>query len=666
MMISSKSTVGFLALWHLLALVALALLLPQLKFHVPIWNLTQAEFQPLVILLAGYFVSALLPAIARLSGRTLRPVGLIIAIVAGFGLIFLYFLIARVDSTRIIMMQVLAAAVVLVPLGPKLGRFRVAGLVLLAGVCVAGIAVNSATAHRQSQAVHPHVVSAVRHTAFYNVQAVSYQDYFPAPAVRGGGISVLGDRYLLATGDGFLYLIDWTKGQDAMHVKPLPYRVPLNGDEFARDTTGGPWKKPAEGDALSVVGEDAGTTVIAWWFRTTGILVQDLGERVRIFASHHFWKHADSCWVERVAVLEGSKADFLAGSKSLGWRNIFETTPCLPIKGEGRRNGTPFAGHFGGGRMIMRDTDTLLLTVGDFGFNGVSSKRMLSQDMSASYGKTILIHLKDDSSEIYTSGNRNPQGLYMDPQGNIWETEHGPRGGDELNLIKQGANYGWPIVTYGVDYGTFAWPLNPKQGEHEGFEAPVYAWLPSVGISNLRGVEKDLFPVWKGDLLVTSLAGQSIFRVRIRDGRAVYAEPILLDKRIRDIAEGSDGRIVLWADDDNAVVSLRPVFGNTGEVAFATYCSGCHKVGDGTSHRIGPDLWGVVGRKLASADGYADYSAALRARGGAWNKATLDEFIKSPQAAVPGTAMEFEGVAQAEARANIIEYLKNAKKVVSK
>jgi cytochrome c2 len=506
---------------------------------------------------------------------------------------------------------------------------------------------------------------AVIRTAFYNVRTVSYRDYIPTPAVRGGGLANLDDQYLLMTGDGYLYLIGWQQ-DDRLNVRSLPYRIPVNGDEFAKDTTGGTWRTPKKGDALSGLGEDAGSTVIAWWFRAVDVLTQERGANLRVFATHYFWKRDARCWVERVSMMEADKQSFLQGVATAQWRTVFESTPCLPIEGEGRRNGTPFAGHFGGGRMVLRDPDSLLLTVGDFGFNGLSSKQMFSQDRAASYGKIILLHLQSGTSEIYTSGNRNPQGLYMEPAGRIWDTEHGPQGGDELNLIKQNANYGWPIVTYGVDYGTFKWPLNPKQGDHEGFEAPYYAWLPSIGVSSLIGVERDLFPIWKGDLLVTSLVGKTIYRTRIRNDRVVYTEPIVIDKRIRDIAEGVDGQIVLWEDDDNSIVSMRPSFGSSGETAFATYCSGCHKIGDGTSHRIGPDLWGVVGRKLASADGYADYSAALRAAGGMWSEERLKKFIANPQAAVPGTAMEFDGVADEDSRTKIVQYLKGAQKVASR
>ena len=652
-----------LLLWHLLALATLGLWLPELKFHVPLWKLRHSELSAFEILLAGYAACALLSVSVGWIGRQMRIGSIAGSIGTLFAFIFLYFLIAKVGATRVLMAQVFVTAMVLVPLALYAGRWRWFGVAALAIAVVGGAAFTIAKGRGGAETVRPRTESTVLRTAFYNVKAVSFVNFAPQPAVRGGGISRLGDQFVLATGDGLLYVFGWPKDPDSLSIRPLRYRVPVNGDEFAMDTTGGPWRTPREGDARGTAGEDAGGTVIAWWFRTAGLLVQERGDQVRLFASHYFWKRAEACWVERVSLLEGARSALLGGDASLQWRTVFETTPCLPIKGEGRRRGTPFAGHFGGGRMVMYDPETLLLTVGDFGFNGVSSKWMAGQDMSASYGKTILVHLHDGRSEVFTAGHRNPQGLYRDPTGRIWETEHGPEGGDELNLIKRGLNYGWPIVTYGVDYGSFGWPLNPKQGEQEGFEAPYFAWLPDVGISDLVGVEKDLFPVWKGDLLVSTLAGKKVFRVRLRNDRVVYEEPLEINRRIRDITEGSDGRIVLWCDDDNAIVSLRPVLGSSSEVAFATACSGCHKVGDGTVHRIGPDLWGVIGRKVAAADGYSDYSAALRGFGGRWTEGRLDSFIKSPAATVPGTAMDIAGVNDAQVRAQIIDYLRNAEKV---
>jgi len=649
-----------LLLWHAAAIVCLALLVPQFKFHIPLWALKPAELRGMEIVLVGYGFCALISVGYVLLGLEIGAGRLIAGILGFFSLVFLYLLVVHSDATRFSIIAVFFAALTLIPIASRLGRLLLPALVVLIAVAAGAAMWSMKKTDGGTGRVDPQIRTSLIHTAFYNLKTDFYGHYVPEPAVRGGGLSRIDDQYLLATGDGFMYVINWDPS-DALHVQTLPFRVPVNGDEFARDTTGGPWRKPNDNDALSLAGEDAGTQVIAWWFRVAGLHVQQMGEQVRIFTSHYYWRHDQRCWVERVSMLQGSKANFLAGDRSLQWETLFETQPCLPIEGEGRRSGTPFTGHFGGGRMAMRDSDTLVLGVGDFGFNGLASPHMISQDMSASYGKSILIHIKDRRSEIFTSGNRNPQGMYIDPQGNIWETEHGPQGGDELNLLKQGLNYGWPIVTYGTDYGTFAWPLNPQQGDHLGFEAPFFAWVPSIAVSNLIGVEKDLFPVWKGDLLVSSLNFRRIFRVRVRNDRVAYEEPIEIGMRIRDITEGSDGRIVLWADDDDAIISIRPLTGSGGQISFATSCSGCHKVENGTSHRIGPDLWGIVGRKPGSAPGFADYSGAMRAQGGVWTETKLDQFIKNPQSAVPGTAMEFAGVADAATRAQIIDYLKHSK-----
>ena len=657
---SGAAPAVFLFLWHAAAIGCMALLLPELKFHVPLWVLKPSELGGMEIVLGAYGVCAL-ASVGCVLLRFEISVGRLIAGILGFfSLVFLYLLWVRSDATRFSIIAVFLAALILIPLASRLGRLLLPALIVLVVVAAGAAAWSAKKSGKLAGTVAPQSRTSIIHTAFYNLKTEFYGRYIPEPAVRGGGLARIDDQFLLATGDGFLYTFNWDPG-DTLHVRTLPFRIPLNGDEFAKDTTGGPWQKPNDNDALSLAGEDAGTQVIAWWFRVAGLYVQQLDDQIRIFTSHYYWKHDQGCWVERVSLLQGAKARFLAGDRSLQWETLFETQPCLPIKGPGRRNGTPFTGHFGGGRMAMRDADTLVLGVGDFGFNGVASPRMVSQDMTASYGKSILIHIKDRRSEIFTSGVRNPQGMYIDPKGNIWETEHGPQGGDELNLLKEGLNYGWPIVTYGTDYGTFAWPLNPKQGDHLGFEAPFFSWVPSIGISNLIGVERDLFPVWQGDLLVSSLNYQRIFRLRIRNDRVVYEEPIEIGMRIRDITEGSDGRVVLWADDDDAIISMRPLTGNGGEASFATSCSGCHKIENGTSHRIGPDLWGVLGRKPGSAPGFVDYSGAMRAQGGVWTEEKLDKLIKDPQAAVPGTAMEFAGVADAATRAKIIDYLKHSK-----
>lgn len=158
---------------------------------------------------------------------------------------------------------------------------------------------------------------------------------------------------------------------------------------------------------------------------------------------------------------------------------------------------------------------------------------------------------------IWSYGNRNPQGLVMDyATGNLWETEHGPRGGDELNLIEKGKNYGWPVVTYGINYsGT---PITDHT-EQEGMEPPVIHWTPSIAASGLVFYNGDKFPNWRGNLFAGALAHQKIVRLTLDNGKVTDQE-ILLEKtgRIRDVRAFDDGFLTIVYDDPGKVVRLVP------------------------------------------------------------------------------------------------------------
>lgn len=650
-----RSSVGFLVLWHLCAL-ALLVLLPAMKSHVPFWSpdfWTPDNPERGALLLAGAYLAGvgILTALYAL-GVTVHYLRAASAVFAAFCLAFLYFLLVRPAPvvSRSIMLVVFGASLVLGSLGFGLRRGRMAALALLATAVVlaAGLEVH--------RALRPPPIAMERDatniaTAFYTLRSVTYRNAVPPTAVRGGGISPIGDQYLLATGDGRLYVFQWGKNE-AFAIKALPYHVPLNIQQFSDDANphGYPGR-PNDEAADSLQG------VQTWQFRVADVRVQEHGDQVRVFVSHHFWKHAEQCFVVRVSSMSGSRAAFLSGDPTLKWQTVFESTPCVTLRGENSvHENNPFAGMEVGGRLGFLDDQQLMLTLGDHDFTGIESKQMFAQDPHVSYGKTILIHLQDGSSEIYSMGHRNPQGLYITPEGAIWSTEHGPQGGDELNLIVRGANYGWPLVTYGTEYGSAAWPLSHDQGRHDGYQQPVYAWVPSIGVSNLVRIERDRFPVWKGNLLVASLHAHSLFRIQLVDQRVVLAEPIVIGERVRDIVEGHDGRLILWTD-DSSIISLTPAEGTDGAVLFATTCGGCHKAVDGLTHSYGPDLAGVVGRRVASATGFQGYSPAMTALGGKWTSDRLESFLASPQTVVPGTSMTFRGVPDASRRAAIINYL---------
>jgi cytochrome c2 len=156
--------------------------------------------------------------------------------------------------------------------------------------------------------------------------------------------------------------------------------------------------------------------------------------------------------------------------------------------------------------------------------------------------------------------------------------------------------------------------------------------------------------------MVGSLHAHTLFRIRLLDHRVVFAEPIEIGERIRDLLEGHDGRLVLWTD-TSSIVSLTPAEGTDGAVLFATTCGACHKAIDGATHSYGPDLAGIVGRPIASVPGFQGYSPALKALHGTWTKEKLDAWLASPQSVAPGTTMTFRGLSDPAQRAAIIKYL---------
>lgn len=171
---------------------------------------------------------------------------------------------------------------------------------------------------------------------------------------------------------------------------------------------------------------------------------------------------------------------------------------------------------------------------------------------------------------IWSYGHRNPQGLVLDLNGNLWDTEHGPRGGDELNLIAKGRNYGWPKVSYGINYNGAAlgvpWPeLAGKEVEDLNINMPKLVWLPSVGVCGLDvarpGPAGEVFPKWNGDLFAGGLSGQSVDRLRVTaDGAVTEREEIVHGLgRVRDVATAPDGSIYIVLNDPDNVVRLAPV-----------------------------------------------------------------------------------------------------------
>jgi cytochrome c2 len=457
------------------------------------------------------------------------------------------------------------------------------------------------------------------------------------PTTQQGGISRFESGYVLVTGDGDIHLFARPEDGRRLELQQLPIKAPLNVADF----------KAAM----------AGIPVAIEWFRVADVQAHSIPGGTRLFVSHHYWKSDDECFVKRVSVIEGSLAEFSAGS--LQWRTLFETEPCLAVVQEGM---APFFMRVeNGGRLSLFDDETLLLTVGDHAIDGRESGPAMAQLPDSSYGKIIQIDINDGSSRVLSRGHRNPQGLTVAPGGAIWATEHGPQGGDELNLIEDGNNYGWPYATHGVAYGTRVWPLTSSAGSHDGadYVQPFYSWIPSVAPSNLLFVESPKFEHWRGDLVIGTLKDRSLLRMRIRDERVVAIERIPVGDRIRDVVAGHQGELVLWTDMES-ILFIEPAPPSSAAAIRQIYhaCAACHVPQAGAATAIGPDLKGVVGRRVGAMEGFA-YSAAMRAHGGVWTRERLDAFLENPMLVVPGTTMTYTGIKEPGTRQQLIEYLTN-------
>lgn len=478
-----------------------------------------------------------------------------------------------------------------------------------------------------------------------------YQDRFGDVGAHGGALAAFDDRVLVATANGKLHLLDFDHDEHRLEVTEVAVSVPINRDAFARAAAEAPFAPETR------------------WFRVADILVQALGSSFRLFAAHHYWNSNEQCAVLRVSVLEGQFDAFESIPANAEWKTLFETTPCVPFRtpDPSNPNDHAFPGHFAGGVLALPDEGHLLLALGDHGLDGVYDARIISQDPDASWGKTRLIDLASGTDSTFTTGHRNPLGLYITPEGEIWMTENGPSGGDELNLLEAGSNYGWPLTTLGTDYEKETWPLSPEVGRHRGFREPVYAWVPSIGVSGLIRVEGDLFPSWKGDFLVGSMKDGAMWRTRVEGGRVLFVERIGFGRRIRDLLEAPDGTLIVLQEQEiedelrATITTIRApseaqVEVSRGEILFAT-CLGCHRPQETEEMGIAPPLEGVFGRRIASVTGFT-YSSALRSRSGRWAEPSLDRFLEDPQAFAPGTSMSYGGLTDPNDRAALIQHLR--------
>jgi aldose sugar dehydrogenase len=234
---------------------------------------------------------------------------------------------------------------------------------------------------------------------------------------------------------------------------------------------------------------------------------------------------------------------------------IFETAP---------EHYSTSGAHFGT-RIVFDGNGHLFFSIGDRG------PMQHAQSLSRPNGK--MYRLKDDGTvpvdnpfvgredaiaAIWSYGHRNPQGIVFGEDGGLWITEHAPRGGDELNLVRKGANYGWPSVSFGINYNNTPF-RTPWPASGQDFVQPVYRWIPSTGVCGLSVASGPAFAGWKGDLFAGGLSGQNVDRIRIREGQIVEREEILFGLgRVRDVKTAPDGTIYVVLNGPDKIVRLVP------------------------------------------------------------------------------------------------------------
>lgn len=456
----------------------------------------------------------------------------------------------------------------------------------------------------------------------------------------GGGIAAAGDTLIFVTALGKIGYLDLR----TMHIRYLPDTVPMNLAGLAASPA---WQMP---------------DFNGHWFRVTGILLSPIQDgQAQLYVGHHVYdERGDIC----LSISETTiHFDDHVPAVTAPFRQTYRANACVNLEAAGYN----FEGHLTGGRLALLDDTSLLLTVGYFGLaKDNQTPGEAEANLPGDFGRLLRIDLESGEVSEFAKGFRNAQGITVDSLGRIWTTEHGPQGGDEINLVREGAHYGWPHVTFGVGYGGASskrqpWVPNPVQGRHDGYEAPAFAFVPSIGINQIIEAPStdESLALWQGDLLVASLREQSLYRLRLIGDTPVYVEPIRLNYRLRDMAALDGGRFAILTDErriliveeaaggdalappvtiaarTDALLSLetasgRPDDNQFGRDMFRFKCGSCHTFEARGAN--GPHLGGILDRPIGSQPNYP-YSPALTGATGRWSRNQLMRYIRDPASA---------------------------------
>ena len=554
---------------------------------------------------------------------------------------------------------------------PRRYRSLAAAICWFGGGLVAGAAVVLALLYETLTSSRPAVQPDVRlfKTQLYHLlsRTVRFGDWWGEAS--GGAIEAMDDDLLVISPWGGLALVD-PQGRTTF----VDGRVPMNLDAARAASR----KTPMRLDRFRVGG---------------ALLMRRSANRWELFVAHH--RFMDECFRFGLSAAMVERHGEAASVSS--WRTLFDLDPCFAPE-------QTIGGHQAGGKMLADGQQHLLVAFGDH--DPPPSRRGLhpSQAPDTLFGKLVRVEASSGATEVLASGLRAPSGLARDRQGNLWEVEHGPLGGDELNLMTPGGNYGWPYVTYGVGYDSTAWVEDvAESSRHEGFVKPVFSWVPSMTVSAIAVNDEGAFPLWRDDLLI-GVFRSSLYRLR-RDGTTVrYLERIRLNDRVRDIAQMNDGRIAVLTDyqpDASPEANQRPrvrflsrfnypycdsdsrhkrhVYASgcdawlgeeathpeakigkadpaTGAELYETHCRACHRL-EARQHGDGPHLAGLMGRPVASATGYKFSTVLGLLDDIVWSPSTLAWFLANPDEFAPGTSMPAQNIGEAEIAA-IVDYIR--------
>ena len=365
------------------------------------------------------------------------------------------------------------------------------------------------------------------HSAHNSIKAKRFE--LPSPH-RYGAIAAYKDTFIFmdAFGKLFIFNIDEKDTKNSQLLRTSSPALNINKEEFD---------------------EMHDNELLTQAFAVKGLVVFKNNKKNYIIASTFKFNIANNC--HTISLYKSEVINDKDSFTTSEWENIFDSTPCLKFRHGGKTDpGAVYNTVSSGGKVQQYDNDSVLITIGDLENNGVSSPDLV-QDISNSYGKVIKVNIFKKNNKIFSLGHRNPQGLFINKDNVIFETEHGPYGGDELNIIKENKNYGWPLRTFGVNYDIKAhrWFFDKSDRTHSGYEKPIMSWVPSIAISNLIQIEKDHFDYWKNDLIVSTLQNAALYRLHLNNYKVITIESISIGHRIRDIIELNDGKIVLLTED---------------------------------------------------------------------------------------------------------------------